>query len=82
MEEKGVHLKLIGETVQPELSWKTHGDGLLGFLYTLFHFGQDIFLFFFNIKEVDQNMNPVRLFLQSILFFASGSIQVPCYIEI
>lgn len=33
------------------------------------------YLFFFNTREVDQNMNPVRLFLTSTLFSALGGIQ-------
>lgn len=53
----------------------------LGFLYASFHFGHKVFFshFIFNIKEVDQNINPVKLFLTSILFSAIGTIQAPCF---
>lgn len=42
-------------------------------------FFSPLLLLFFNTKEVDQNVNPVRLFLTSTLFSAVGSVQAPCF---
>lgn len=79
-------MKLIGKgkRKETELNWKTHCYELLGFLYAASNFGHEGFFFFFffffcNIKEVEQNVNPVRLFLTSTLFSAIGSIQAPCF---
>lgn len=38
-------------------------------------FGHEGFLLFFNTEEVDQTVNPVRLFLTSALFSAVDGIQ-------
>lgn len=54
--------------------------GYLGFCVLFLHFGHEGFLIqgfllFFNTEEVDQTMNPVRLFLTSALFSAVDGIQ-------
>lgn len=49
--------------------------GSLGFCMLFLHFGHEGFLLFFNTEEVDQTMNPVRLFLTSALFSAVDGIQ-------
>lgn len=68
---------------ETELNWKTHCNEVLGFLYDSFHLGHEgLFFpshFLFNIKEVDQNVNPVRLFLTSTLFSTVGGVQAPCF---
>lgn len=85
-EEEGVYLKLIGKgrRKETELNWKTHTVmTYLGFcmLFSILAMKEFFPSFFFppNTKEVDRNVNPVRLFLTSTLFSAVSIVQAPCF---